>query len=248
MPPAKDWVPHIEGLPFHGQDRELIEYGHAKELEDLGLGHLNLKAYQIPVWVSITDAGETQCPGTAKRIPALLDTGSTNNFSLRQSHLELSHHQIRPAQIGDVWPTEGTGGPVFGINVSVDIWLHSYAPPERTVSELPPLPMSFGGRGGIICYPTHPIESRGVSRADLIRRLTERTLPEPEPDPKRRQARRPRPASGRPTPLQGPRLPILGIRGLCLTGLALEVHCRDEGGEVFVYAPPTAYGKTGVQG
>ena len=227
MPP-NGWNPHIEQVPFQDGPRFLREYGYAELLQSLGLSEVQLAAYQIPVWVSISDLNVKPLPERAIRIPALLDTGCTSNFSLRQSHLELAGYQARPNRIGrKPRAAVGTGGPVRGIEVFADVWLHSFT--ANSLTPFPPLRLPFGGHGGILCYPTRPIEKDDEPHEELCRRLADR-------------AHTTRWAGSRlEQPLCGPRLPLLGLRGLCKAGLALEVHCQNKGGHASLFAAGDAY-------
>ncbi len=48
---------------------------------------VRLKKDEIIVWVSLTDATDTQYHPSLRRFPAVLDTGHTHNFAIQQQHL-----------------------------------------------------------------------------------------------------------------------------------------------------------------
>jgi hypothetical protein len=53
----------------------------------VGLERIPILPYQIIVWVSVTARTVLSLPPSAPRIPAILDTGHSHNFSIHERHL-----------------------------------------------------------------------------------------------------------------------------------------------------------------
>jgi hypothetical protein len=67
----------LRNLPYRGEAGEV----------SLGLERIPILPYQIIVWVSVTTRTVLTLPPSAPRIPAILDTGHSHNFSIQERHL-----------------------------------------------------------------------------------------------------------------------------------------------------------------
>jgi hypothetical protein len=67
----------LRQLPFREEADELA----------VGLERIRIKPYQIIVWVSVTTRAVVELPPNTPRIPAILDTGHSDNFSIQDQHL-----------------------------------------------------------------------------------------------------------------------------------------------------------------
>jgi hypothetical protein len=54
---------------------------------DFGGYHAPIKAHQIVVWIGLTETQQTEFDPRRPFFPAILDTGHTHNFSIREDHL-----------------------------------------------------------------------------------------------------------------------------------------------------------------
>jgi hypothetical protein len=104
-----------------------------------------LRAYQIPVWVSLVPEGGV-VKGTP-RFPAVLDTGHSHNFSIQESLLlrwaGLRLEALR--RLGDV-TVNRQEVPLM----AVDLWVHRNKP---GTAELLPKPFKLEVLEGIAVYP-----------------------------------------------------------------------------------------------
>jgi hypothetical protein len=66
--------------------RKLPYFPHASTIEVRG-ATVKVKAHQIIIWVSLSDARTEQLPRDWSRFPALLDTGLGHNFLIHEQHL-----------------------------------------------------------------------------------------------------------------------------------------------------------------
>lgn len=108
-----------------------------------------IKPYQIIVWVSVTLRSVVELPPQTPRIPAILDTGHTGDFSIQDQHLtqwaglELTAlPQIR--RIRD----RGRHIPVHAAN----LWIHRNLPGKRDEFTNEP-PWLLPLKHGIAVYP-----------------------------------------------------------------------------------------------
>jgi len=110
---------------------------------------VRVKARQIIVWVSIGTADaavlETGCP----RFPAILDTGNTQTFSIRESHLR-QWAGIQPALLPRLRVIRHAGRPVPMHDARV--WLHQNRPGERDSFAAGPA-FKLDIQEGIAVYP-----------------------------------------------------------------------------------------------
>ncbi len=87
-----------------------------------------IKPYQIIVWVSVATRRQGGLGPNALRLPAILDTGLSHNFAVREEHL-IEWGGV-PVQ---VLPTLGHAR-VSGLSANLldgDVWLHPNRPGER---------------------------------------------------------------------------------------------------------------------
>jgi len=104
---------------------------------------------QIPVWVSIHLAGESQPEANIPRIPALVDTGNNFDFSIQHRHLR-DWAGIDPALLpllGDIAINERI---VHCHQASV--WLYPNVPGKREIAH-DKLPLRLRMKKGIAVYP-----------------------------------------------------------------------------------------------
>jgi hypothetical protein len=102
-----------------------------KEVADelaVGLERIRIKPYQIIVWVSVTTRSVLELPGHAPRIPAILDTGHSDNFSIRREHLSR-WAQLDEAALPQLRRIRDRGRlvPVHAAN----LWIHRNVPGKR---------------------------------------------------------------------------------------------------------------------
>jgi len=72
-------LPHIiRNLPFYDRPTTVDVRGRS----------VNVKRDQIIVWVSITEKGVSDLHPNTPRVPAILDTGCTHAFVIRERHLQ----------------------------------------------------------------------------------------------------------------------------------------------------------------
>jgi hypothetical protein len=113
-------------------------------------GEVDVRPYQIIVWVSLASKRVEHLDPRTPRFPAVLDTGNNHNFSMKEEHLtkwsgenlaglrRLSHVDIGAHTI-----------PL----VSANIWLHRTLPGERDqFAKGPPFRLELVG--GVAVYPT----------------------------------------------------------------------------------------------
>jgi hypothetical protein len=110
---------------------------------------VSVKAHQIIVWVSISArevlALETNCP----RFPAILDTGNTQTFSIRESHLR-QWAGIQPAFLPWLGFVRHAGRDVPMHDAR--LWLHRNRPGQRdSFADATALRLDF--EEGILVYP-----------------------------------------------------------------------------------------------
>jgi hypothetical protein len=84
-------------------------------------GSVSVKAYQIIVWISITESTQSELRATTPRLPAILDTGHTHNFSIREDQL-MQLARISPRLLPPLRRVRVSGQPVTLFEAN--IWLH----------------------------------------------------------------------------------------------------------------------------
>jgi hypothetical protein len=110
---------------------------------------ISIKADQIIVWVGLTAGGRADLDPASPRLPAILDTGHTHNFSIREQQLvEWAGLDPRPlTKLGEI----RVGGDRLPL-LEADIWLHPNEPGNRdAVTERPPYCLELDL--GIAVYP-----------------------------------------------------------------------------------------------
>jgi hypothetical protein len=87
---------------------------------------VEVKAHQIIVWVSISSDESSEWDPRLPRLPAILDTGTTHNFSLTEDHL-LAWAGIHVGSLGNLGRVriEGRNAPLC----NVGLWLHTDGAP-----------------------------------------------------------------------------------------------------------------------
>jgi len=140
----------IDQLPFFDQPTSLrIPGGPA----------VNVRQFQIIVWVAVTDVGLSVCPQNISRFPAVIDIGFNHNF-LIQAH-----------QLHD-WARIESSDLIYVANIAVrgervplreaDVWIFQNQPAFRDqLQEVPPFRLQLDG-GIAVCpdrmnYPRLPL-------------------------------------------------------------------------------------------
>jgi hypothetical protein len=112
----------IENLPYFTEPT----------YENVGRETVQVKPYQVVVWVSLTVAELLEWVPAIPRFPAILDPGNNHNFSLQEVHLlhwaRLALQDLQP--LGAIME-RGRRVRCYAANV----WLHRNVPGMRSVSE-----------------------------------------------------------------------------------------------------------------
>jgi hypothetical protein len=111
---------------------------------------LQLKPFQLVIWISLSARGTLQLPANAPRLPAILDTGHNHNLSLREEQL------VRAGLPPEAWEWRGASLKIRDSSsvewdiprLLVDVWLHS----NLARFKHHPLPIRLGAHGAA-CYP-----------------------------------------------------------------------------------------------
>jgi len=117
-------------------------------------GPVSVRAYQIIVWISVTESAQGELEPTTPRLPAILDTGHTHNFSIREGHL-MQWARVNPRLLPPLRRIR-----LFGQHVTLfeaNIWLYPnrYGMRDEFAQESP---YSLELSGGIAVFPdTTPI-------------------------------------------------------------------------------------------
>jgi hypothetical protein len=128
--------------------------------------HITIKADQIIVWGSVAPRRQTALPANAARFPAILDTGLSHNFAIREE--QLAQWAGVPLPILPVLGHARAGG--VGTNVlDADVWLHRNRPGQRD-ELIDRSPFRLQLRRGILVYP------RGTPNAPRLPLLGLRSL------------------------------------------------------------------------
>jgi hypothetical protein len=129
----------LRNLPFYGQSSTVR----------VGYETVRVKAHQIIVWVSLTPASSPPPEPGCPRFPAILDTGNTHTFSIRESHLRR-WAGIDPRFLVRLGATRHLGR-MYPLHAA-RLWLHRNRPGERdTFAE--PSPFLLQVRRGIVVAP-----------------------------------------------------------------------------------------------
>jgi hypothetical protein len=108
-----------------------------------------IKPQQIVLWVSLAEIEQSRLVSGTPRFPAILDTGCSHNFGIREEHL-TQWAGVRSAylpRIGDARVNDAA--------VSIydaDVWLHRNQPGKRDEMRDDP-PFSLELDQGIVVYP-----------------------------------------------------------------------------------------------
>ena len=218
-------------LPFYSEERSVV-------VPDWGT--VRLKAFQILVFVSITEQGYQRVPESAPIVPALFDTGNSLCFTLSEAQLEAATpHGMRMRELKKGYSIRQPGGETLPARaILADVWLHDYScnnpPPRgRDASSSQSLMKLSLGQDGIACVPARPRSRppsawRGTLQAISDRLLGRRTGPE-ENRPERQMVvdRQRNPKAER---LALPHLPLLGLRAFCLNSRRAVLVCNPQGG------------------
>jgi len=90
---------------------------------------IQLKPFQILLWLSITEQGVDQISSDLPRVPVLLDTGQNHTLCLRDSH--LMHSGLKapfPWSSSPLRVRVASGTERMVPRLLVDVWLHSNIP------------------------------------------------------------------------------------------------------------------------
>jgi len=108
-------------------------------------GIAEVKPYQIVVIVSLAARGLMDLPEGSPRFPAILDTGTNHNLSIRREHFgRWARQQLR--QRGKV-RIRGDDVPL----VAGSVWIHPNRPGTRDLAEGQAIRLEM--REGLIVYP-----------------------------------------------------------------------------------------------
>jgi hypothetical protein len=141
----------LRDLPFSVQPSTLVA----------GDDVVVVRPYQIVLWVSVVSHRFQELPPNAVRLPAILDTGLSHNFSIQSSQLQSwsripsdSLRVLRRARINRV------DVPLYG----ADLWIHPNRPGERDrFTDARPFRLTLAQ--GIAVYPA---DTPGEPRLPLL--------------------------------------------------------------------------------
>lgn len=83
---------------------------------------VEVKAYQIIVWVSISGQQNSLADPSLPKLPAILDIGNTHNFALTEEHL-LEWGEIHPASLPELGRIRREG--TQALLRRAGLWLHT---------------------------------------------------------------------------------------------------------------------------
>ncbi len=129
----------LQRLPFSKQPTTLMIHGE----------RVPVKAYQIIVWVSICPEEHEEWNPRSPRIPAILDTGHTHNFSIQRRHLvQWAGIDPESLSLSGHLRERGRRLPLH----AADLWLYRNEPGQRDhFANQPPGRLALSG--GIAVYP-----------------------------------------------------------------------------------------------
>jgi hypothetical protein len=99
-----------------------ISYSSEKSKVTLKNEVVDVKAFQIIVWVSVSIPGTPDWDYQIPRIPAILDIGNTHNFAINHEHL-VRWAGIHPESLPELNRVRESGR--LGLLRSADLWLHT---------------------------------------------------------------------------------------------------------------------------
>src|SRR5947209_1489909 len=108
-----------------------------------GLERIRIKPYQIIVWISITARLVRELAPQTPRIPAILDTGHSHNFSIQQRHLTDWSRLALPtlSRRGTI----SIGGETLPLHTAA-VWMHPNQPGQRDhFRKMPPFRLDLQG-------------------------------------------------------------------------------------------------------
>jgi hypothetical protein len=110
---------------------------------------LVIRAFQPILWVSVSLNAEAELSPEAVRFPAVLDTGSNHNFSIREEHLTrwAGYQPLSLPRIGQI-AVGADKIPLLPLNV----WVHRNKPGERDAFA-PSRPFRVELVEGVAVYP-----------------------------------------------------------------------------------------------
>jgi hypothetical protein len=106
----------------------------------------SVNPYQIVVWISLSGKDELELDPDRPFFPAVLDTGLSHNFAIRQEHVD--------ARTGLNLVPSGSSASIGGMVLfpkSAHVWIHRNEPGLATKSSLHPVRLR--APEGIIVYP-----------------------------------------------------------------------------------------------
>ena len=122
---------------------------------------VTIRPYQIIVWVSLAPKGQTTLPPDTPRLPAILDTGHSHNFSIQEQHL-ARWARFTPGALQVLTRTRVNR--VLVPQLAADVWIHPNQAGQRDrFSGARPLRLELPG--GITVFPA---ESPAGPRLPLL--------------------------------------------------------------------------------
>jgi hypothetical protein len=226
-------------LPFDSEERSI---------QVAGWGLVTLKAYQILVFVSITEQGCFRVPGATPIVPALFDTGNSLGFTLSEAQLGAAKPWgMRFAELNKQYSIRHSLGMVLLARaVLADVWLYDYSyndppPPQghdqSSQRDLIKLSMALDG---IACVPSQQPDRPAMKGRDTSLKALSQTMRRWFGIPAGAQERQQGPqavgrrGSVKTDRLSLPHLPLLGLRALCLNSLRADLVCNPRGGSLTI--------------
>jgi hypothetical protein len=116
---------------------------------------VSIKAHQIVVWVSLTESEQREVTTGTPCFPAILDTGFSHNFGIREEHL-IRWAGTQPGYLRKIGEIR-----VNNVTASLhdaDVWLHRKQPGKRDGSGKDS-PFSMELSQGIVVYPARALNA-----------------------------------------------------------------------------------------
>jgi hypothetical protein len=137
----------LRSLPFFSTRSSVVVQGR----------EVPITADQIILWVSLTEGGKASLDRDSPRFPAILDTGHTHNFSIREEQL-VEWSGLDPRVLTRLAEIR-IGGDRLPL-LEVDVWLHSNVAGKREVAA-DPAACCLELDAGIAVYPGPWLRRRG---------------------------------------------------------------------------------------
>jgi hypothetical protein len=229
-------------LPFTSEERSI---------QVAGWGLVTLKAYQILVFVTITEQGCSQVPGAAPIVPSLFDTGNGLGFTLSDAQLVAAKPWgMRFVELNKQYSIKHSHGMVLTARaVLADVWLHDYSyndPPPLLMydrsSQRDSIKLSMA-TDGIACIPSRQPDRPALKRRDTGLKALSGAMRRWFGIPTGAQGREQGPqevgrrGNVKTDRLSLPHLPLLGLRALCINSLRAELVCNPRGGSLTIESP-----------